>query len=352
MYCKRVLILQQTDRRFSMRNRELCGLVKLVNNNQPQTTVTVFVANADDGGYGQWWLLLNFGNVVCVKLLTDLNNKVFAVPAQQQDNVGCLLVKREAKCFEAARASVGNAELCDALARNMDVLVETAAARAATDNAIGFGGAVMLSADGGTPTVPVVQAGATDEARVASARAASATDGQAAATAADAGVAVGGSGDAPTAYEDFVARTADYYVDLDVNNLRNTADERYRSVEAYSEAFDRFYAAGSGTDYYQTVKAEVGKIFVEFPPYFPLINKYAESFFVRIDFPSSEKYFVFGIMQRDKKVRYICYGVPAEKPGFADKDFVYVDNVPTPFWMLFQDADNGQITTLSTAMQV
>ena len=334
MYCKRVLILQQSDKRFSLRNRELCGLVKLVNNNEKDTVVTAFVANADVGGYGQWWLLLNFGEAVFVKLLTDLNNKVFVVPRMQQDNVGCLLVKRESRCFEAARASVGNAELCDSLARNMNALVEAASLRMANKNVVTGNQAVMLNAEG-----EVQPSCESQSANAVASTTAEAKNVQSAATTAT-------TDDVPTSYEEFVSKTADYYVDLDVKNLRNVADERYRSVEAYSEAFDRFYAAGSGTDYYQTVKSEIGKIFVEFPPYFPLIDKFAESFFVRIDFPSSEKYFVFGVMQRDNKVRYICYGVPAEKQGFDDKDFVYVDNVPTPFWMLFQDADNGQITTL------
>ena len=337
MYCKRVLILQQSDKRFSLHDRELCGLVKLVNNNEKDTVVTTFVANADNGGYGQWWLLLNFGEAVFVKLLTELNNKVFVLPRMQQDNVGCLLVKRESRCFEAARASVGNAELCDSLARNMNVLVEAAAQRIANKNATAET-AVMLNAEGNVQALPEEGRQANvEEVGVASTTAAGSEKNSTVATTSD---------DLPTSYEEFVSKTADYYVDLDVKNLRNVADERYRSVEAYSDAFDRFYAAGSGTDYYLTVKSEIGKIFVEFPPYFPLIKKFAESFFVRIDFPSSEKYFVFGVMQRDNKVRYICYGVPAEKQGFEDKDFVYVDNVPTPFWMLFQDADNGQITTM------
>ena len=57
MYCKRVMILQQSDKRFACRGRELCGMVKLVNNSASDTLVTVFVANADNGGFGEWWLL-------------------------------------------------------------------------------------------------------------------------------------------------------------------------------------------------------------------------------------------------------------------------------------------------------
>ena len=78
-----------------------------------------------------------------------------------------------------------------------------------------------------------------------------------------------------------------------------------------------------------------------------MIRKYKGSFFVRIDFPSSDKYFVLGVLQANGQIRYICYGLPAERDGFEDKDFVFVDNSPVSFWMLFQDADTGQISALN-----
>lgn len=153
--------------------------------------------------------------------------------------------------------------------------------------------------------------------------------------------------DNSTPYEKFVASTENFYEGADVEKLKADADGRYKSVEEYSNAFERYYAAGGQDNYYQSVKREIGKVFLQFPPYYPLIRKYRESFFVRIDFPSSEKYFVLGLLQQEGKIRYICYGLPAEKEGFSDKDFVFVNNAPTNFWMLFQDADSGQITTLT-----
>ncbi len=326
MYCKRVMILQQTDKRFAERNRELCGMVKLVNNSTTETTVTVFVTNADNGGFGQWWLLLNFGDAVYAKLLPDLNNRVFALPVKDLDNIGCLLVKREGKCYEAARGVLGEATLCDKLARHMDKLVAAAVAKSATNaNAV--------------QNVSEPPVNATEQVTSATAQDGNLPNGSA-------------DGEDPTKYEEFVASTADYYTDMDLTTLRKTADGRYKSVEEYSDAFDRFYATGANCDYYETVKREIGKLFVEFPPYFPLIKKYEESFFVRIDFPSSDKYFVLGVLQREGKVRYICYGLPAEKDGFFDKDFVYVDSTPVAFWMLFQDADNGKITTFKQPVAV
>ena len=151
-----------------------------------------------------------------------------------------------------------------------------------------------------------------------------------------------------TEYEQFVSATNNFYPDVsvDIGTLKKTAHERYKVVEQYSDAFERFYASGGASNYYQTVKEDIVKVFVQFPPYYPLINKYPNSFFVRVDFPSSDKYFVMGVLQKDGQIKYICYGLPAEKSGIADKDFVYVTNQPTSFYMLFQDANTGQITTV------
>ena len=285
MYCKRVLILQQTNKRFAERNKELCGLIKLVNNSRDTTDVTVFVTNADVAGFGEWWIALSFNRSCFARQLSTLNNCTFALPQQNFDNVSALLIKREDKCYEVARAYLGD-NACDALSRQMEYLLR--------DN-----GSAELEAE--------------------------------------------------TPYEKFVASTADYYDGLDVSKLKHSADARYQSVSDYSNAFERYYAAGGGaqTNYYDTVKTEIGKVFTQFPPYYPLIRKYTGSFFVRIDFPSSEKYFVLGVLEKDGQIKYICYGLPAEKEGFSDKDFVFVDNSPVSFWMLFQDAVTGQISALN-----
>ena len=290
MYSKRVLILQQTSKRFAERNKELCGLVKLVNNSKDTTDVTVFVTNADLLSFGEWWVALSFNRVFFAQKLSTLNNCTFALPQQNFDNVSALLIKREDKCYEAARAHLGD-DACDALHRQMEFLLGDKASNES------------------------------DKASRES--------------------------DKATAYEKFVASTADYYDGMDVKKLKVSADARYKSVADYSNAFERYYASGGGVGYYDSVKAEIGKVFTQFPPYYPLIRRYKGSFFVRIDFPSSDKYFVLGVLERKGAIKYICYGLPAEKEGFSDKDFVYVENAPTSFWMLFQDATTGQISAMN-----
>ena len=281
MYCKRILILTQSNSRFAERHKELCGMVKLINNFKDVTEVTVFVTNADVQMLGEWWIVLGFGRQPFARKLDTLNNCTFTIPQMSLEKVSCLLVKREDKCYEAARAFLGE-NTCDVLRRNMDDLARET---------------------------------------------------------------VGEVNDS-TAYEQFVASTENFYNVLDVQKLKVHADERYKSVAEYSTAFERYYASGGNADYYESVKEEIGRVFVQFPPYYPLIRKYKEAFFVRIDFPSSEKYFVLGVLQREGQIRYICYGLPAEKEELTDKDFVYVDNSPVAFWMLFQDATTGQISVL------
>ena len=283
MYSKRVLILQQSSKRFAERGKELCGLVKLVNNSKDTTDVTVFVTNADLMNLGEWWVALSFNRSFFARQLSTLNNCTFALPQQDFDNVSALLIKREDKCYEVARAHLGD-DACDSLNRQMEYLLRDSAS---------------IESDKATP------------------------------------------------YEKFVASTADYYDGLDVKKLKVTADARYKSVSEYSNAFERYYASGGGAEYYDSVKTEIGKVFTQFPPYYPLIRRYKGSFFVRIDFPSSDKYFVLGVLERKGEIKYICYGLPAEKEGFSDKDFVYVEDSPVSFWMLFQDASTGQISAMN-----
>ncbi len=274
MYSKRIVILRQTDSRFAVKGREICGVVKLESDARTQATVSV--SNVDVSVFGEWWLLLAIGDKVFSHRMERLSGESFSLPLAQSDNIGCLLIKRQELAQEAACGCIGSAETLSLLRLKTAEL----------------------------------------------------------------------TGDEVTPYEQFVAASQNFYQGNEVKKLREKADARYKSVEEYSSAFERYYAANSQDNYYDSVQREIGRVFLQFPPYYPLIRKYSQSFFVRIDFPSSEKYFVLGLLQQQGRVRYICYGLPAEKKDFSDKDFVFVENSPTPFWMLFQDAETGQITTL------
>lgn len=152
-----------------------------------------------------------------------------------------------------------------------------------------------------------------------------------------------------TPYESFVASTSNYYpsqIAVDVAQLKRDSKQSYVALHNYSSAFEKYYAAGRGDNYLQSVKVELEQLFKKFPPYYPLMEKYKESYFVRIDFPQTERYFAVGLITKDGSARYICYALPDEKQGLSDKDFAFVENDGKGFWMLCQDANTGQITTL------
>ena len=133
---------------------------------------------------------------------------------------------------------------------------------------------------------------------------------------------------------------------VDVEKLKQIDKQKYLALQKYSSAFEKYYVAGRGDNYLQSVKPELEEIFKKFPPYYPLINKYQDSYFVKIDFPTSDKFFVVGLLAKDNQVKYICYALPSESDQLCDKDFSFVKTSSSGFWMLCQDAENGQITTL------
>ena len=152
-----------------------------------------------------------------------------------------------------------------------------------------------------------------------------------------------------TKYEDFVATTPNYYpndVQVDVAKLKRQSQQGLVALHNYSAAFERYYAVGRGDNYLQSVKAELEELFGRFPPFYPLMEKYKESYFVRIDFPQTDKFFAVGLITREGHTKYICYALPAEKQTLQDKDFAFVEKDGKGFWMLCQDSATGQITTL------
>lgn len=148
-----------------------------------------------------------------------------------------------------------------------------------------------------------------------------------------------------TQYERQLAVTDNYY-DQGIQAMHSSVDDKYKLVEQYSTAFERYYASGQTDSYYSSVKGDILKLFVKFPPHYQLMKLYPDSFFVRIDFRDSDQYFAMGVMQEQGVVRYICYALPAESSIYQDKDFSYIEIGGAGYYILYQDASNGQITTI------
>lgn len=296
MYIKKILIFNNANNRYATQGKQLCGMVKLINNGRSGINGSLVITNADKNYNGEWWLLLALDEKKFAYKVNVIDRYEFVVNTALLGNIGCVLVAKDSMCHIVACADVGTQKLSDYLSNNASTIISNANSQ----------GNVTITDDY--------------------------------------------SQQQSTQYEKFVAATDNYYgnVDtapkVDVDHLKQMVKQRYKTVDEYSDAFERYYATGRGDNYYDTVKREIAKLLVEFPPYYPLMDKFENSFFVRIEFPDTNRYFVMGVLQEEGVVKYICYGLPGERDNFCDKDFVYVDGNPEGFWMLYQDAVTGQIT--------
>lgn len=281
MYAKKILIFNNVDNRYAVKGRQLCGMVKLEGIGNNNLDGKIFVTNVKES-QGDWRCLVRINRNIYSRQCADLNNFAFTLPCNAAEDIACVLVNVNGENF----AIVGWAYLGNK--GNLDYLL------------------------------------------------------------AHAGSVIKSGGEQWTEYEKFVAATADFYGEtkaVDVDSLIKNANSKYKSVEEYSTAFDKYYAGGRQDNYYQSVKKEITNLFLQFPPYYPLIKQFPDCFFIRVDFPAGDKFFVMGLLQKDNNVRYICYGLPGTKDGFEDKDFSYLPCGDGGFWMLYQDADTGQITS-------
>ena len=179
---------------------------------------------------------------------------------------------------------------------------------------------------------------------------------------------------APPEYDDEVVASENYfeYPDADAENLKireeGDADTRQKTGSPGKTAKD---GAGTGTDenaqslfrragaedlrederacYYEKVKKELSSLFAKYPREEPLCRLLPDSEWVRIAFGKG-KYYVVGLIREEKRPKYICYGVPAEKrgePPSALKGWCsflpasLFDTDGKGYWMMYQDAETG-----------
>lgn len=180
------------------------------------------------------------------------------------------------------------------------------------------------------------------------------------------------------AYDDEIVASENYYEfpDADTENLtirgeddggkgKNAAksdgqDGQNAGKDADAQSLFRFAGAENlGEDeracYYEKVKKELDALFEKYPEEEALCRLLPGSEWVRIGF-GKDKFYVVGLIRNDKKPRYICYGVPAEKrgePPDALKGFCsflpasLFDLDGKGYWMMYQDAETGKNVRLS-----
>lgn len=128
---------------------------------------------------------------------------------------------------------------------------------------------------------------------------------------------------------------------------RTQKDEPHDSGDKVEE---RLVLDSENADYYQTARQKLESIFFKFPEEKTLSAVIPESRWARVNY-SADKYYVVGVIKKDGKERYVCYGVPAKYSAKPPKELKgYCSFVPASFfdmkgdgyWMMFQSAITGE----------
>ena len=112
---------------------------------------------------------------------------------------------------------------------------------------------------------------------------------------------------------------------------------------------------GEDFPYYDTIKDELDKVLSKFENESELCKLFPYSKFVKINY-SSDKFYVVGVIKKDDKPKYVCYGVPSEYKKNPPKELDgYCTFIPISvfnihgkgYFMMFQDAVTGECVNFS-----
>lgn len=177
----------------------------------------------------------------------------------------------------------------------------------------------------------------------------------------------------PPPYDDEVVATENYYefADVDKKNLKIREDGNAgNSDEEGGKAAGSEEIAGEDEDaqslfrfagsenlrederacYYDQVKGELNDLFSTHPAEEELEKCVPLSRWARVTF-ARNKYYTVGVISDEKRPKYICYGVPAERRGEPPEalkgkcsflPLSLFDPDGKGYWMMFQDAETGQ----------
>ena len=115
--------------------------------------------------------------------------------------------------------------------------------------------------------------------------------------------------------------------------------------------------ADEGACYYDQVRADLDALFERYPAEEELAKSIPLSRWAKIAFGEGKHYAV-GVIRDETRVRYICYGVPAERRGEPpDALKKWCSFLPLSvfdmngkgYWMMFQDAETGACVKLEQA---
>ncbi len=147
-------------------------------------------------------------------------------------------------------------------------------------------------------------------------------------------------------YEGYIAAAPNYFEgnDISLKNSKNlTANV---SLSDYSQALQKFYSEPTDTFYYESVREELQRVFDSFEPYFPLIKKYENSFWVKIT-DKYGRFFSLGLVSDGDNPQYICYALPKPLKRIEEKleeISVFDEKGATLyFYLIYQSAADGKV---------
>lgn len=165
--------------------------------------------------------------------------------------------------------------------------------------------------------------------------------------------------DTPVIYNDEAVATENYYelekddeplypkTDLQHSTSKEETEEKPEFDFAFQDEKDADFS--QEMPYYSTAKKELDDLFSKFPPDDSLLRYFPDSKWVKINY-SPEKYYLVGLVNENDTPKYICYGVPDKysdkAPNALDGFCSFIplslfDLKGDGYWMIFQDAITG-----------
>lgn len=149
-------------------------------------------------------------------------------------------------------------------------------------------------------------------------------------------------------YEKFVAAAENYYAQeniaispISLADLKAKAQNKFTALEEFSNAFDAYASKPQG-NYYIKIKNQLDKLFSDYPPYLPLMDKIEESYWVKIDYADG-KYFAIGLLLDNMLPKYLAYAVPSNALQYVtDNSFQLLGDSQDGYYILYQDANTGE----------
>ncbi len=157
-------------------------------------------------------------------------------------------------------------------------------------------------------------------------------------------------------YEDEALAEENYYefgeVDENGGAVFETAQEKEDGNRPAEDEENSHSVGGGQTDkggrFYGRMRAEIERVLSDYPPSEELCAAVEDSRWVEISY-GGDNFYVFGVIVRDGRPRYICYGIPTSQsdvPPAGMRGMAAFLDVKTQhgtgFWVMYQDADTGE----------